>query len=291
MKRFGLILALAVLVAAPGEASAFYRWWCAPPPYAPFGYGYGRYAFPLLRPYAVPLYAEPLPQAYPAIPPAFAPRTYAPPAPARAPVVTVTPGMPPVELDPLVRPATGGIAVPSAAPAPMIPPTAIPDPVSPKTAPLVIPPLPGSDAKPTPAPAPPAGTDPLPLIPLPEPRKVPDGKPDLPPLVLPPETPGEPSGVIPPTTSRASPLAAGVKVQVFTASGNATGTLLRKIGFFNHTNRDLDLVIEGKAVKLPKKSYLHAELPANFTWKHSDGAAEIATVPTDAVGLDVLFKE
>jgi hypothetical protein len=90
-------------------------------------------------------------------------------------------------------------------------------------------------------------------------------KDELPPLVLPPDAGSRPSGVIPPvgpSTSRSSPLSGGVKVQVFEAAGPATGTNLRKIGFFNHTGRDLDLVIEGKAVKLPKKSYLHAELPA-----------------------------
>ncbi len=74
------------------------------------------------------------------------------------------------------------------------------------------------------------------------------------------------------------------------AAGTATGTL-RKVGFFNHTGRDLDLVIEGKAVKLPKKSYLNAELPVKFTWKADGNEAHATTVPDGAAGVDVLFKE
>ena len=88
---------------------------------------------------------------------------------------------------------------------------------------------------------------------------------------------------------RSSPLAAGPKagptVQVFPATGSrpaATGT--RKVGFFNHTDKDLDLVIEGKAVRLPRKTYLQAEVPPAFTWKHGANAAESATVPAGAAG-------
>jgi hypothetical protein len=183
---------------------------------------------------------------------------------------------------------------PVSAPAPINTAT-IPNPMVPK-APLEIPRIPGSDsspvvpspnAVPTPAPAPSASTEPLS-----EPRKILNGKDikdDLPPLVLPPETLKGPSGVIP-STSRSSPLTGAVKVQVFAAAGSVSGQL-RKVGFFNHTNRDLELVIAGKAVKLPKKSYLTAELPVKFTWKHSGGAAETATVPEGAAGLDLLFQE
>lgn len=315
MKRYVFALALAGVMASADGATAFYRPWCAPPPCLPYRYNFGPFGFPIYRPYFVPLYqVQPVPyyyQPYPAfvpqpgyqnLPPATVPKVQAPAVPSSPPIVTVIPSSPPSvkpESDPMVKPASGGIAAPMPAPAPL---NTIPDPMVPKTPPLVLPPLPGSDAKPmlppsplpnaVPSPAPaPSGNDPLPPIPLPEPRKVQNSKDELPPLVLPPETPGGPSGVIPSTTVRSSPLTGAMKVQVFAVSGSTTGTLLRKIGFFNHTNRDLDLVIEGKAVRLPKKSYLHAELPAKFTWMHSDGAAEAATVPENAAGLDVLFKD
>ena len=106
--------------------------------------------------------------------------------------------------------------------------------------------------------------------------------------MLPPEGPG--------TTSRSSPLAAVPKprlsVQVFPAAGSGAGKAgTRKVGFFNHTRRDLDLVIDGKAVTLPGKTYIHAEVPPAFTWKYGDNAAESATVPAGAAGLDVVFRE
>ena len=148
-------------------------------------------------------------------------------------------------------------------------------------------------AVPTPAP-PPTAVESVTKSPLPEPRKLPASSETLPPLVLPPEIPVAPSGVIPPVapnTSRSSPLSGGVKVQVFTALGTPASRELRKVGFFNHTDRDLDLVIEGRAVKLPRKSYLHAQLPPAFQWGHSANPMEKAAVPNDAAGLDVVFRE
>jgi hypothetical protein len=345
MKRFWLVplLALAGLAASPSNASAhFIARWCQP-----YGGWYGsRWAYP--APYAYPVpqyYLVPVPQYYfvpqqlhqapptlvpegtgiPKGKPAGQPRSDAPPR--SAPMVTVTPGMPPpAELDNGVKPAAGN-AVPMPAPAPagpltipdpMVPkappkvtpetppPLTIPDPMVPKAPPKVTPEMPPPltipdpmvpaappkvtpEAKPMPAPA---NQDTLPLIPLPEPRKAPkgsDSKDELPPLVLPPEGTGTSSGVIP-TVSKSSPLGGAIQVQVFTAAGTATGTL-RKVGFFNHTARDLDLVIEGKAVKLPKKSYLNANLPAKFTWKAAGNDANATTVPDGAAGVDVLFKE
>jgi hypothetical protein len=280
MNRYVLLLTFASLLAIPAQASAFFRCWCGPR-FSPYGY---RYAYPMpyyYSPYVVPLYVPPSapPRVYPSVPQATAPLP--------APVVTITPGSPSPMVKPEVAPASG-VASPTAAPPPMSPLT-IPDPMVPKT--------PRSDAKPmipipsaVPSAAPAPGGDAFPIQ-LPEPRKAPSqNKDELPPLVLPPETPGGPSGVIPPTTSRSSPLTGAVKVQVYTAAGQTTAAL-RKIGFFNHTDRDLDLVIEGKSVKLPKKSYLNAELPAKFTWKHSGGPAESAIVPGSAAGLDVLFKD
>ena len=57
------------------------------------------------------------------------------------------------------------------------------------------------------------------------------------------------------------------------------------------TNRDLALTIEGRAVKLPAKSYLHAQLAATFTWTHGDQPAARETVPAGAGGLDVVFRD
>ena len=291
MKRFWLVplLALAGLAASPSNASAHFLFrWCQP---YDGGFGHGRWGTPYY--YAVPQYYV-VPQFYivPLAPPIVVPPNPVPKAkatgiprsdapPRSAPMVTVTPGI--VEPDPMVKPAN--LATPMPAPAPMNPLT-IPDPMVPKSPTTGLPPIVVPDiAKPMAAPA-----DNLPGIPLPEPRKATkNDKDDLPPLVLPPEGTGTSSGVIP-TTSKSSPLSGAIKTQVFAAAGTATGTL-RKVGFFNHTGRDLDLVIEGKAVKLPKKSYLNAELPVKFTWKADGNEAHATTVPDGAAGVDVLFKE
>jgi hypothetical protein len=307
MNRFAIALALAGVALLPDTASAFF-FRCGGPPPAPY---YGYRIIPLYRPYVVPLYSGPVvpavpvgpPQIVPVIPPASAPKVVAPVA-RPAPQITITP-VKPAEVDPMVRPAANEI-----------PRTTIPDPMVPKVPPMTPPaPLPTSDdkaklppivlpeipekpkaadapaAKPMAAPSP---MDVLPLIPTPDTKKTPGDKDELPPIVLPPERPGSPSGVVPPvgpTTSKSSPLTGAVKVQVITAAGaTATGNL-RKIGFFNHSTRDLDLVIEGKAVKLPKKSYLNAELPPKFTWKAADGEALSTTVPDGSPGVDLVFKD
>jgi hypothetical protein len=152
----------------------------------------------------------------------------------------------------------------------------------PKLPPLELPG--GSSAVPAPAPAPDA------LIPAPG---VPSAKnPDaLPPLTLPPDSPIGPSK---PVEVKSSPLSVGgrdLSVRVFPATGPTVTTGLRKIGFYNHTKRDLALTIEGKTVTLPAMSYLHAHVPATFTWQCADRPATKETVPASAEGLDVLIRE
>jgi hypothetical protein len=139
----------------------------------------------------------------------------------------------------------------------------------------------GSSAVPVPAPSsdvliPPAG--------------VPGAKADsLPPLALPPDSPVAPGAV----EAKSSPLGTAttaLKVSVFPAVGAAAGQY-RKVGFYNHTTRDLALTIEGRAVTLPAKSYLFAQLPASFSWACAGKPAAKETIPADATGLDVLIRE
>jgi hypothetical protein len=65
----------------------------------------------------------------------------------------------------------------------------------------------------------------------------------------------------------------------------------RAVGFFNHTNRDLELSIEGRSVKLPAKTYLEAKVAQTFTWGYGDRSAVRERVPEGAAGLDVVFRE
>src|SRR5205823_2567205 len=107
----------------------------------------------------------------------------------------------------------------------------------------------------------------------------------LPPLVLPPEATG--------STSKSSPLTdrGGVTVQVLVAEGKPALGPVRQVGFFNHTGRDIELVIEGRTVTLPKRTYVNAELAPTFRWKQRGQETRTESVPDGAAGLDVVFKE
>jgi len=147
-------------------------------------------------------------------------------------------------------------------------------------------------AIPSAAPAPTEPMIPPPSVPIvPDPNK----RDTLPSLTLPPETPVAPPAKID-STSRSSPLTGGGKrepsVNVFPASGpeKATGGY-RTVGFYNHTTSDLTLTIEGRVVKLPAKTYLHAQLAPTFTWGHSERPAVRETVPDGAGGVDVVFRD
>jgi hypothetical protein len=141
-----------------------------------------------------------------------------------------------------------------------------------------VPPLPEAGSL-IPSPVPPVS---------PEPKKAAGAGDALPPLVLPPETPGGSTSWSSPLTGAAK---AAVKVEVFTAAGGGATGPTRKVGFFNHTRRNLDLVIDGRAVKLPGRTYIHAQVPPTFRWKHGDNPAATATVPEGAAGIDVVFKD
>lgn len=251
MKRYLCWLAVLAVAAIPDWASAYHP--CGWPP-PPCGYPVGPGYYPPVV--YVPVY-----------PPAAPPRVHV--SPAAAPARPAQPATPQAA-SPAPAPKSGGSDE-------KIPPLKLPGMEEPKA-----PPVPSA----VPSPAPPPDTGAI------APPKAPAAKPPLDPgslprLTLPMEGP---------STSRASPLAAaprsGPKVSIFPAASTAaTAAATRKVGFFNHTVADLELVIEGKAVKLPRKTYLHAEVPPTFTWKHGAGSPQTATVPEGAAGLDVVFRD
>jgi hypothetical protein len=314
MTRYLCCLAVLGVGALPDWATAYHPCW-VPPPCGPApGYPMQFYLVPPAAPvYEVPLpppsvHVVPAPKAA-AVPTPAAPRTDAP-APVR-PAADLNPPAPlPPTVSPKAAPKTNALpAVPDLGPktdttpkapdlklpelgpkaTPDVPPLILPDPpaappakkkadaapAAPTAPSLVLPPdVPVRSAVPTPAPAPDA-----------------DPKRDaIPPLVLPPDGPGAPSGVIPPTTARSSPLAAAPRVEVFAVAGRAAGGALRRVGFFNHTDRAIPLTIEGRPVTLPAKSFLHAELPPSFRWSEAGGPPRRTTVPADSPGVDVLFR-
>jgi hypothetical protein len=304
MTRTLALLAGIAVVLTPGGAAAEYLW-CQPVPVCPPA---PCYSMPVVY---VPLYWWPAPvsplappQVYPSPTPIAEAPPAAPPAIKRAAAEEPTPATPktaPTQtpLDTLPARTPVPLANPSPAPAPAettdTSPKAAPTP-GPKKAPdaATIPPSKLPTA-PTPPPlilpdAPPATRTPAPdsTTPPADPKKK-DGGPDsLLPLVLPPETSK--------STSNASPLAGAkwvptVKViPVRTGTGGAAAGM-RKVGFFNYTARELEMVVDGKSMKLPAKHYLQAEVPPRFAYRV--GASEPASlnVPDGSAGLEVVFRE
>ncbi|MBM3981256.1 MAG: hypothetical protein FJ304_13400 [Planctomycetes bacterium] len=319
MKRHLCVTALLALALVPDWASAcwprrggaFYtRAHYAPVVYRPApAYCQPVYVYPVVPAPKAPPQIEPIPKgkAGSAVTdpprPMVAKPTPAPadPDPVRPVVNTETPKPAPAP-EPRPKKPEPAIELPKPGGSDNLPPFKLPTPDGPALPPLELPkvgvdpklpPLelpgkgkePGAPAIPIPAPAP--DLIPAPAIPVPKDNT-------LPPLTLPPEAP-----VLPPlpkvVEAKASPFAGAaraLKVDVFPAAGStATANGHRKIGFFNHTGRDLALVIEGQKVTLPARSYLHATLPPTFTWKCGDEPAATARVPADAAGLDVLIRE
>ena len=207
---------------------------------------------------------------------------------------------------PAPEPKRGGlIEIPKPAPEPKLPPLELPKDNDPKLPPIDVPTGPGAGPKLPPlelpkdnAPKPPSIEPPsaAPAVPsaapAPDPlNPTPKNPSALPPLTLPPDTPVAPA---PPVEVKSSPLTGAeseLKVNVFPATGATSASGLRKVGFYNHTARDLSLTIEGKTVTLPAMSYLHAQLPSSFTWKCADKPATKETIPAGAVGVDVVIRE
>jgi hypothetical protein len=281
MLRHHVPLALLGLALVPDWASALGgRRWCVPPPPPPCP---PQVVFvspcPPSPPVAPPNYSilpAPAVQAEPANP---EPAKPAPPKadPAPAPPRPVAPGVPPgnavTEPGGPVKPAE--FAKPQTASPPE--PKAIPNADAPK---LQVPqvPLPGT--------AEPTNDDAKipPLIP-----RLPN--PDVPPLTIP-QVPVEKPATGDNSTSKASPLTGTTRVDVFPVDGPppASPKARRTVGFFNHSDRDLTLTVEGESVTLPRRHYVTAEVPAAFTWK-LDGDERRTEIPAAAPGVEVVIRK
>ena len=64
-----------------------------------------------------------------------------------------------------------------------------------------------------------------------------------------------------------------------------------KVGFFNHTDRDITLVVNGESVKLPSTEYVTLRLPRTFTWAERGARGTDVVVPPDAEGLEIVFRK
>jgi hypothetical protein len=63
-----------------------------------------------------------------------------------------------------------------------------------------------------------------------------------------------------------------------------------KVGFFNHSDRELQLEVNGEAVRLPKEQYVSLRLPRTFKWAEKGQKGTEVVVPPNADGLEIVFR-
>lgn len=64
-----------------------------------------------------------------------------------------------------------------------------------------------------------------------------------------------------------------------------------KVGFFNHSDREIVLDVNGESVKLPKEQYVTLRLPRTFNWAEKGAKAASVVVPPDADGIEIVFRK
>jgi hypothetical protein len=64
-----------------------------------------------------------------------------------------------------------------------------------------------------------------------------------------------------------------------------------KVGFFNHSDREIQLEVNGEAVRLPKEQYVTLRLPRTFKWAEKGQKGTEVVVPPNADGLEIVFRK
>jgi hypothetical protein len=77
---------------------------------------------------------------------------------------------------------------------------------------------------------------------------------------------------------------------VIPADGRGEPQAQVKVGFFNHSDRDLVLDVNGEAVKLAKEQFVTLRLPRTFRWMEKGGKDNSVVVPPDAEGIEIVFR-
>lgn len=285
MFRSFVLLALIGLALAPDWATAF-GWrrsrqrCCAPPPCP---------TYPVIVPVCPTVPCSPetgsAPQEVvlpaPAVPspnPTLAPKVHVEP-PTPAPVKPTTPPKPPSPGIPREG-STGVINTPAETkPAGLAVPTPADPSVDPKPLRVVpetiAPPKAATPAKPTDVPTLPPLVPPVPGA----------NDPAIPPLSIPPTTPA--------ASPRVAKYFAATEptVDVFPVDGPIpSADAIRTVGFFNHTDRVLQLTVGAATISLPARHSITARVPARFGWSLDDGPEQTAEVPPASPGVEVVFR-
>jgi hypothetical protein len=100
--------------------------------------------------------------------------------------------------------------------------------------------------------------------------------------------PNVPKGDAPKTDG---PAGRRVEQYVIPADGRGDGRAEVKVGFFNHSDREIVLDVNGEPLKLPKEQYVTLRLPRTFTWAETGAKGSSVVVPPDADGIEIVFRK
>lgn len=64
-----------------------------------------------------------------------------------------------------------------------------------------------------------------------------------------------------------------------------------KVGFFNHSDREITLEVNGEQVKLPSEQYVTLRLKRTFKWSEKGKKETEVAVPPDADGIEIVFRK
>ena len=87
-----------------------------------------------------------------------------------------------------------------------------------------------------------------------------------------------------------APVGKAVEQFVIPADGKGEPRAEVKVGFFNHSDRDIALTVNGESVKLPSEEYVTLRLPRTFSWAEKGAKATDVVVPPDADGIEIVFR-
>ena len=64
----------------------------------------------------------------------------------------------------------------------------------------------------------------------------------------------------------------------------------QRVKFFNHSDRDLVLLVDGSEVKLGVGEIVRLKLPTEFVWKEKGSEPNRQTIPAESLGLDIVIR-
>ena len=64
-----------------------------------------------------------------------------------------------------------------------------------------------------------------------------------------------------------------------------------KVGFFNHSDREIVLDVNGESVRLPSGQHVTLRLPRKFKWAEKGQKGTDVAVPADADGIEIVFRK